>query len=254
MNDPAGFFPSTCVAVDTEAYGRNNDRGQSDIQYEIPRLLSLAASGAGLDRARWRVQPQGDGQLAVVPQDEQEPRLVDDFVRHLVAQLRRFNEHRAAGHRMRMRVALHHGPVELAGNGFAGRAVVTTCRLLASEPVYAALREHPEADLALVLSDDIYWTTVAAGHTTFAPDAFWDAVVRKKEYEAVAWLWTPDWAGASAPAGGAGVSAPAGGAPGAEAARDSAAGAAHSNTNNFYGTTNAQGSVFGFQTPGGRNG
>jgi hypothetical protein len=249
------------MAVDAEAYGSRNDRGQSDIQHELPRILSRAAAGAGLDRSRWTVQPQGDGQLALVPQDENEPRLVDDFVRHLVSELRKYNEQRVGSHRMRLRIAFHHGPVELADSGFAGRAVVTTCRLLASEPVYQALAEHPEADLALVLSDDIYGTTVAAGHTTFPRGAFRDAVVRKKEYEAVAWLWTPlgavtgsDSAPAAAAASAAATSAgrPAA-APAAPPAGDSGQ-AVPSVVNNTLHNADARGSVFGFMTPGARNG
>ncbi|QMU73326.1 hypothetical protein [Streptacidiphilus sp. P02-A3a] len=199
MTDWAGFRPCTCIAVDVAGYGGNNDRRQSEIQHELPRLLSRAASAAGLDRTRWRVQPQGDGQVALVPQDEGEPRLVDDYIRHLVVELRKYNQQRTGAYRMRMRAALHHGPVELADHGFAGRAVVATCRLLEADQLYQVLARRPDADLALMLSDDIFGTTVGAGHTTFVQEEFDSVLVRKKEYEHPAWLWVPGGAGRQRP-------------------------------------------------------
>ena len=195
MTDWAGFRPCTCIAVDAAGYGGNNDRRQSEIQHDLPRVLSRATSNAGLDRSVWKIQAQGDGQVALVPQDENEPRLVDDFIRHLVSELRKHNEQRTGEYRMRMRAAIHHGPVELADHGFAGRAVVVTCRLLAAEQLYDVLAQQPHVDLALMLSDDIFGTTVGAGHTTFLQDDFESVLVRKKEYESAAWLWVPGGAG-----------------------------------------------------------
>ncbi len=123
--------------------------------------------------------------------DGTEPRLVDDFVRHLVSELREYNGLRVQSARMRLRAAIHQGPVELADNGFAGSTVVATARMLGSRHLYTALKAHESADLALLLSDDVYRSTVAGGHTTVTPGDFRRVMVQEKEYEAAAWLQVP---------------------------------------------------------------
>ncbi|WP_253209155.1 hypothetical protein [Streptomyces niphimycinicus] len=146
----------------------------------------------GLDRSRWHIQRKGDEELAVHPMDGTEPRLVDDFIRHLVSQLRAYNGLRVPAARMRLRAAIHHGPVELADNGLAGAAVVTTARLLSSHHLYDALKADEGADLVLLLSDDVYRSVVVGGHTTLSTTDFRRVTVREKEYESDAWLRVPE--------------------------------------------------------------
>ncbi|WP_274914787.1 hypothetical protein [Streptomyces sp. WZ-12] len=81
--------------------------------------------------------------------------------------------------------------MELADNGFAGSTVVATARMLGSRHLYTALKAHESADLALLLSDDVYRSTVAGGHTTVTPGDFRRVMVQEKEYEAAAWLQVP---------------------------------------------------------------
>ncbi|MFF2806702.1 hypothetical protein ACFVT2_05865 [Streptomyces sp. NPDC058000] len=144
-----------------------------------------------MDRTRWHIQAKGDEQLAVAPMDGSEPRIVDDYIRHITAVLLAYNEDRVRSARMRVRAAIHHGPVEVADNGFAGRTVVTTCRLLNSDPLRAALAAADDADLVLALSDTVFLNTVAGGHTTLPRSAFRRVDIREKECESTAWLWVP---------------------------------------------------------------
>jgi hypothetical protein len=202
VNEWSGYRACLCLAVDAQSYGRNNDQIQSEIQHDLPRILDKAAFKSGFDRSQWRIQPKGDEQLAVLPLDGDEARLVDDYFRHLASELRHYNGRRTAEARMRLRAAVHQGRVELADNGFAGTAIVVTARLLGSEPLYAALAAVPTADLALVLSDDVYRSLVAGGHTTLRPADFDPVTVRVKEYEAVAWVTVPAHGTPSAAAAG----------------------------------------------------
>lgn len=187
----SGYHPCTCIAVDAQSYGSGNDRIQSEMQHDLPRILDRAARSAGLDRSEWQIQRKGDEQLALRPMDGDEPRLVDDYFRHLVSELRHHNGRRTEAARMRLRAVVHHGPVELADNGFAGTAVVVTARLLNSRPLYDALDAHPTADLALMLSDEVFRSTVAGGHTTLRTSDFSRVGVKVKEYESTAWLMVP---------------------------------------------------------------
>ncbi|WP_229713028.1 hypothetical protein [Streptomyces fuscichromogenes] len=240
---------------------------QSEFQHDLPRLLDRAAKGAGLDRSEWQIQRTGDEQLAVRPQDGSEPRLVDDYIRHLVAGLRHHNAQRVPEARMRLRAVIHQGLVELAENGFAGSAVVATARLLTARPLYDALAAHPGADLVLLLSDDVYRSTVAGGHTTLSTADFTHVTVKVKEYEASAWLRVP-MLGAAATAshepGTAGTgkpAAPVSGEPAAARPAPAAAGTADRGTTNEYrahqvnvtnvaGSVDARGAVFGFGSAG----
>ncbi|MFE1802709.1 hypothetical protein ACFW9L_41980 [Streptomyces sp. NPDC059517] len=177
--------------MDAQSYGSKNDRSQSETQHDLPRILDKAARSAGLSRSEWHIQLKGDEQLAVLPMNGDEPRLVDDYFRHLASELRHYNEQRTSAARMRLRAAMHHGPVELADNGFAGTAVVATARLLNSRPLYDALDAHATADLALLLSDEVFRSTVAGGHTTLRVSDFSRVTVKVKEYESTAWLTVP---------------------------------------------------------------
>ncbi|MEU6390187.1 hypothetical protein [Streptomyces sp. NPDC046939] len=264
------FRPCTCIAVDAQAYGSNNDRRQSEIQHDLPRILDQAAWGAGLDRATWEIQRKGDEQLAVRPVDGTEPRLVDDYVRHLVAELRHYNAQRLPSARMRLRAVIHQGPVQMADNGFAGTAVVATARLLNARPLYEALAAHPGADLALLLSDDVFRSTVAGGHTTLSPDDFSRVDVEVKEYAATAWLWVPAPGARTTAAqepGAAGTGKPAAsvtGEPAASRNEPAAAGGAapgagfgqqeyradRITVTNFAGSVDARGANFGFGSAG----
>ncbi|MFJ5728844.1 hypothetical protein [Streptomyces paradoxus] len=263
MAEWSGFRPCACIAVDAEAYGGKNDRGQSQTQHDLPRLLDRAARGAGLDRAQWQIQRKGDEQLAVRPLDGTEPRLVDDYIRHLVAELRAYNVQRVPEARMRLRAVVHQGLVELADNGFAGTAVVATARLLTARPLYDALAAHPGADLALLLSDDVFRSTVAGGHTTLSTEDFTRVTAQVKEYEATAWLWVPAPAEAPPEPGAAQWgkhAAPAPGEPAADRPQPAAAGGPlisneyrgeHTNVTNIAGPVDARGAVFGFGSAGG---
>lgn len=191
MAEWSGYHPCTCIAVDAQSYGSKNDRMQSELQHDLPRILDGAARSAGLDRSEWQIQPKGDEQLAVLPMNGDEPRLVDDYFRHLVSELRHYNGQRTGAARMRLRAVVHHGLVELADNGFAGTAVVVTARLLNSAPLYEALKTYDAADLALMLSDEVYRSLVAGGHTTLRPSDFSRVAVEVKEYKSTAWLTVP---------------------------------------------------------------
>ncbi|MGY5124037.1 hypothetical protein [Streptomyces nigrescens] len=254
MAEWSGFYPCTCIAVDAQAYGGNNDRRQSEIQHDLPRILSRAARGTGLDRSQWHIQPKGDEELAVHPMDGTEPRLVDDFVRHLVSELREYNGLRVPTARMRLRAAIHHGPVELADNGFAGSTVVTTARLLSSRHLYDALSANADADLALLLSDDVYRSTVAGGHTTLSTADFRSVTVREKEYEAAAWLQVPGHEVRSSGADGPAPAPPHAAAvegPGDDSAVRHDYRAEQISVNNFTAPVDLRGGVVGFGSAGG---
>lgn len=187
----APFDRRLCLAIDMEGYGSHVSARHTQIQADLITLTEQAATLAGLNHSRWTIQHSGDGQFAVLPRDEHDAAVVDDFVRTLHNELRYLNEVRQPSWRIRLRVAIHFGPADPAPAGFAGSAPVTVGRLLDSHPLRLALRAEPEAHLAVVLSRQLFEDTVQAGRTTLRSEDFVPVQIRNKEFDDTAWLRIP---------------------------------------------------------------
>jgi hypothetical protein len=190
MHSSTIFDRKLCVAVDLQSYGRQDDREQAELQHALVRLLDQAADAARLDRTAWTKQGKGDEELALIPLGANEPRVVDDFVRHLDAALHRFNRNRADHAQMRLRMAIHQGVAYPADNGFAGKGVVVVSRLLNCAAIRAAL-ELPSGHLAVILSRTVFEDLVVEGHTSLRPEQLDQVRVTEKEYIEDAWVYKP---------------------------------------------------------------
>jgi hypothetical protein len=71
-----------------------------------------------------------------------------------------------------MRLALHYGTLIEGPLGPAGDAPIVVSRLLDATPVREYLNEHPERDLALVISDSLYENVVCSGLCVLDPATF----------------------------------------------------------------------------------
>ncbi|MGB3440859.1 MAG: hypothetical protein WBA97_19090 [Actinophytocola sp.] len=154
-------------------------------------VAGTAARAAGLYRGDWITQDGGDSEFAVLPSMEPEVVVVDRYVRELTAELHRYNDRLRPEARLRLRVAMHFGPLSPAELGHAGPAPVAVARLLDSGVLRAALAEVVPANLALLLSERIYTDTVASLATTWRPDEFRQVRVHQKEFDEPAWLCVP---------------------------------------------------------------
>ncbi|MEV6636811.1 hypothetical protein AB0M54_39360 [Actinoplanes sp. NPDC051470] len=179
------------VSVDAKGYGSATGRRQVAWQVGLTDMLAASAEAAGLRRAEWACQQGGDGELAVLPADEPENVLIDDFPRELADQLADFNEDRRDDARLRLRLAIHHGVVEPAANGYAGAGAVVVSRLVDAPATRAAQVAAPRADLVVILSNPVFVDTVAQGHTALRPGRFRRVVVTNKEFSEDAWLYVP---------------------------------------------------------------
>lgn len=182
------FARYLCLAVDAKGYGARDGVAQYDVQRDLSKVLPEAAAAAGLDRSQWHIQPQGDGEIALLPAGQPEPLVVDDFVRELDACLALLNYEKRPETRLRLRVAVHFGVAYEAPGGFAGGGIVVTARLLASVGLHRALDNAADADVAVALSDRVYTETVLQRHTSLRPNQFTQIEVREKEYAGSAWI------------------------------------------------------------------
>jgi hypothetical protein len=187
--DTEHFSRRLLVSTDAVGYGSGDDLRHKSVQTGLPAVLDEAAERARLHRVGWQRQVGGDGELALLPLTESEPCVVDDYVHHLAGALGRYN--RDLRPEARLRLAIHHGVAVQAGNGYAGQGVVAVSRLVDAPPVRAAL-EVTDADLAVILSDQVFTDTVAQYYTSVRPEAFRRVRVENKEFLEDAWLWVPD--------------------------------------------------------------
>ena len=226
------------VAVDAVGYGSGSDQAHVAVQTGLTEVLSKAAARSKLNRGAWRLQQQGDGELAILPHDQPEPLVVDNYVRHLAQALAAHNANAAPESRIRLRMAIHYGTAMHADNGYAGQGVVAVSRLVDSLPVREALRASTGADLAVILSRQIFEDIVRQGHVSFKAGDFTRVRVQVKEYADEAWVIVlADRADRPAPL-----------APDAEptTAPQTREQAPQQVNNRFYKDVHAEGAVFGF--------
>ncbi|MFC3741229.1 hypothetical protein [Paractinoplanes deccanensis] len=179
------------IVADTELYSARNSVLQHYAQAAFDEALASAGSAAGVDRQQWHRQPSGDGELAVLPPDIDEPLLLSAFLPALDTYLRRYNADRAAHARVRLRVAIHQGLIFLdSRNGFAGGAVNDAARLVDAPVLKSAFKAFPEANVACIVSDTIHRDVVTGGYDGIRPERFRRVTVDlpEKSFSAVAWI------------------------------------------------------------------
>jgi hypothetical protein len=179
-----------CVAVDAKGYSKLATKGQHELQKDLLGVLDAAAADARLDRMEWSLQPQGDGELAVLPGDQDERLVVDAFVRHLDAQLTALNEDRLPEARLRLRIAVHHGVAISAPNGYSGPAPVHVSRLLSSAALHEAL-ENSRANLVLALSESYYEELVLSRLTSLREEDFRLSEIDEEKFQGGVWIHVP---------------------------------------------------------------
>ncbi|MEU4231262.1 hypothetical protein AB0F17_43800 [Nonomuraea sp. NPDC026600] len=178
------------LSVDAKGYGSKRGGVHGMIQESLLRVLAEAGERTGLNRTAWARQPLGDGELAILPATEPEPRVVEDFPRQLAAAIRRHNRSLREEHQLRLRLAIHFGTAIPAANGFAGAGPVHVSRLCESRRLKDLLVASGAA-LVVALSDTVYADVVVQGHTSLDPEDFRRVRVHEKELDVDAWVWVP---------------------------------------------------------------
>ncbi len=154
MQDP---HRRVVVAVDMESYSKRNNVLQHRAQVAFKQIMEHACAEAGLDRNSWRIQPGGDGELAILPPQVSERAVVGRLAPVVDRLLREHNQGLAPEAKIRLRLAVHQGLVHLDGaNGFPSDAVVHVCRLNDSPQLKQVLRRHRGANAALIVSESVY--------------------------------------------------------------------------------------------------
>jgi hypothetical protein len=183
---------ATIVALDVERSGARDDQLILRMRADLREMVTEALRRQSLDPRIIDFADLGDGLRLVVPAEVPPSALLDPFIGDLALLLRRHRRAVAAAARLRLRVAVHMGLLHRDESGWAGAALVHSARLLDS----AVLRRHLEAahraDLAVVISSDVFDQVVRPGFG-LDPDACGQVLVIEKELSTPAWMYVPGY-------------------------------------------------------------
>lgn len=181
------------LATDASQYSSGDNRRQLHFQADLINGLTSAADAAGLCRSAWTTQAEGDGELALLPPEEPVTVVMDDFIHHLNLWLADRNRDRVPAARLRLRVSMHLGSSEKGANGFAGQAPIVVKRLLNSRQAHQALDVADEADLALIVSRQLFDDVVSHRYGSLRPENFVEVQVHNeaKRFADTAWISVP---------------------------------------------------------------
>lgn len=205
MTDPTSTFQASgsgmrrlIIAMDLEHYSQLPDSGQREAQRAMSELLNEAGQHGALERAQWDIQPQGDGELALLPPGIDEAAVITSLMREVTSGLykynRRTNPHNRRADpsaRLRMRIAIHEGLTYVADSGFAGDAVNTACRLRDAKEAKDALR-NTDNDVVLIVSERIYRDVICGDDSYDLPPASFretEIVMADKGFRTVAFIY-----------------------------------------------------------------
>ncbi|MEW9529412.1 hypothetical protein [Microbispora sp. NPDC049125] len=182
-----------CLVVDVEGYSTRGNPQAVEIQNRLLWSMWHACRAAGVDPRRCDQQDRGDGQLILLPPAIDEAFAVPRLLLGTQAAMHRVNRRPQDVGRIRLRAALAQSPVHKAATGYVGDAVIHACRMLDSHLLRRALAGSPAADLAALVSADIYQGVIAHGYGGLDPHGFRrvEVDVPDKGFSAPAYLFVP---------------------------------------------------------------
>jgi hypothetical protein len=174
--------------VDVVSYGERSAPEQEHLQMRLQTLLHdvVADLGGDLDEVD-HDSGTGDGLVVFLPTGADPAHLLPDVLRAMAARLTADNERWRD--RIRLRVAVGSGVVDHGSNGLSGPLAVNISRLVDSEPLRRAVREHPEADLVVLVLDTLCRDAVVPGYAPLSVDRIQLVDVALHEFVEQAGLW-----------------------------------------------------------------
>ncbi|WP_309111182.1 hypothetical protein [Saccharothrix sp.] len=176
------------LVVDVERFSDSarGDLHRKQVQEGLVRALRQAFAEAGIDLDACRYHDRGDGALILVPAHIPETQLVDRLPHRLSAQLRRHNALAAHEARIRLRLALHCGPVEARPNGGPNAAIIVATRLVDSDQARAA--QQASTDPVTVIVSERFFEDAVRNEPAAEPDLYRAVAVAAKEYRGIAYV------------------------------------------------------------------
>ena len=187
---PHDAMSSSILLTDLAGFGdrRRTDDDRRIMREMLYRILRDAFGRSHLAWSQCHQEDRGDGTLTVVPSAVPTEALVDPLVAVLAAALRHHNRQSAECVRLRLRLAIHTGPVAADADGVHGQALIDTARLLEAPALKTAMSEQG-ADLGVITSSHVYHTVVAHTVGLTDPAEYRPVRVRVKEVDTTGWMF-----------------------------------------------------------------
>lgn len=151
-----------CTIVMTDIAGFNAPMRTADdrmhIQHKSLTMTCDAFVQAGIPWDACHHRDQGDGLLVVVPPTIPSATVIEALAL-LGGELKSYNRRSAPSVQIRLKVAVHVGPVTTSESGLAGEALILAARLLASTKLKRSMTEVG-AFLGVIASSNIYDTVI----------------------------------------------------------------------------------------------
>ncbi|CCH33416.1 hypothetical protein ABZ816_18155 [Actinosynnema sp. NPDC047251] len=181
----------TILAIDIERWG---DPARTDGHRRIMHSGLFAAvrqafADISVEWASCVFENTGDGMLVLIPATVSGGHLMDLLPSRITAAVRRHNDVSATEARMRLRIALHEGPVRVVPDGQISTAITVACRLLESAELRAAHRVSGEP-VTIMVSDLFYRNAIHHDPAT-EPERYRRVAVTVKELTEHAWIRSP---------------------------------------------------------------
>lgn len=150
------------VVLDIESSSERSNPEIGKLRDALYRVLDESLRRARLADRDIHIEDRGDGALIVV--DGAALVLLDPFAEHLIAVLQEENATVEAASWLRLRVAVHAGPVHPDVHGWSGDTINAAFAICDAPSVKATLRRADRAQLVLVVSDLLYEQVVRHGY------------------------------------------------------------------------------------------
>ncbi|MFV2171811.1 hypothetical protein ACFHW2_05765 [Actinomadura sp. LOL_016] len=183
---------TSLVAVDIVGFGAPpRDAGlRRRLRQIMYQALGDALEITGLSLDDCHREDRGDGALIVFPAGIDPNVLLDPLAYHLTAVLRRENRYAGPNARLRLRLAVHHGPVVHDPHGVAGDTALELFRLLDARAFKTLLDAYPDAEVGLIVPDRLF-TEVADQGGLIMPEVYERLRVAGKGMRLEARVWMP---------------------------------------------------------------
>jgi class 3 adenylate cyclase len=192
LTPPAGGQVCTLFAVDIAQFTRadRDDDIRLYLHEELYRILGQAFDASGIPWIDCFAEDRGDGALVVIPPNFGAKATLDPLPERLRTLIRRHNHVSRDAACIQLRAAVHMGPLEHDGHGFIGTDVNFLFRMMNARSLSAAL-VNTGADLACIISEDVYRNVVCRHPSMISPDDFRLIKFQVKRTRARARLYLP---------------------------------------------------------------
>lgn len=182
-----------CIAFDIVGFGSRcrDDDMQVFVHCGLYHVLEVAFERAGVPWLPSHREDRGDGVLVIVPEGTSPAVLLGPLVAELTVCLRQYNKLVADAVQIRLRMAVHSGPVYTDANGKVGRCLVHLFRMLEAPPFKHAVAASG-VHLGVVTSEQVYRDVIESAADVRGLGVYRPIEVVLKETRSPAWMCVSD--------------------------------------------------------------